>query len=135
MPNKSSKPSPNGKHEAAVQRAASKPKLLSGGNPQIPKGDGDGPVGADLDAIPGWKGGVGRRLDELLVRTVLTVCKAVGLKRAGFSASLLAPRSNAWWDGQEFVPHPLTLATLLIGDACFVAELLEAERLRDHPDQ
>jgi hypothetical protein len=32
-----------------------KPKLLSGGNPQIPKGDGDAPVQAYIAAMPGWK--------------------------------------------------------------------------------
>ncbi len=54
-----------------------KPKLLSGGNPQIPKGDGDGPVQAYIAAMPGWKQGVGRHLDELVGRTVPGVRKAV----------------------------------------------------------
>jgi len=54
-----------------------KPVLLAGGNPQIPKGDGDGPVQAYLDAMPGWKGDVGRALDALIVRTVPEVEKAV----------------------------------------------------------
>lgn len=53
------------------------PKLLSGGNPQIPKGDGDGPVQDYIAAMPGWKREVGRRLDELVVRTVPRVRKAV----------------------------------------------------------
>ena len=53
------------------------PKLLSGGNPQIPKGDGDAPVQAYIAAMPGWKHEVGRRLDELIVRTVPEVRKAV----------------------------------------------------------
>lgn len=53
------------------------PVLLSGGNPQIPKGDGDGPVQAYIAAMPGWKREVGRRLDELIVRTVPEVRKAV----------------------------------------------------------
>jgi hypothetical protein len=55
----------------------SKPKLLSGGNPQIPKGDGDGPVQAYLAAMPGWKSEVGRRIDALVVETVPDVRKAV----------------------------------------------------------
>jgi hypothetical protein len=59
------------------KRAAAKPKLLSGGNPQIPKGDGDAPVQAYIAAMPGWKRDVGRRLDALLVRTVPQVRKAV----------------------------------------------------------
>ncbi|MGP1346553.1 MAG: DUF1801 domain-containing protein [Phycisphaerales bacterium] len=53
------------------------PKLLSGGNPQIPKGDGDGPVQAYIAAMPGWKGNIGRRLDELIVATVPSARKAV----------------------------------------------------------
>ncbi len=53
------------------------PKLLSGGNPQIPKGDGDAPVQAYIAAMPGWKRDVGRRLDALVVRTVPRVRKAV----------------------------------------------------------
>src|SRR5687767_13153157 len=51
--------------------------LLSGGNPQIPKADGDAPVQAYIAAMPGWKRDVGRRLDALIVRTVPKVRKAV----------------------------------------------------------
>jgi len=57
--------------------ARAKPALLSGGNPQIPKGDGDAPVKAFIAAMPGWKRDVGRRLDALIVRTVPGVKKAV----------------------------------------------------------
>lgn len=53
------------------------PKLLAGGNPQIPKGEGDGPVQAYIAAMPGWKRGLGEYLDELIVRTVPDVRKAV----------------------------------------------------------
>jgi hypothetical protein len=53
------------------------PVLLSGGNPQIPKGDGDAPVRAYIAAMPGWKGDVGRQLDALITRTVPGVTKAV----------------------------------------------------------
>ena len=42
-----------------------KPKLLAGGNPQIPKGDGDAPVQAWIAAAPGWKGEVAARIDAL----------------------------------------------------------------------
>jgi len=63
--------------KTAAKRGATKPKLLSGGNPQIPKGDGDGPVQAFIAAMPGWKRDVGRRLDALIVRTVPGVQKAV----------------------------------------------------------
>jgi hypothetical protein len=59
-------------------RKVTKPvKLLSGGNPQIAKGYGDAPVQAYIAAMPGWKQGVGRRLDALIVRTVPDVYKAV----------------------------------------------------------
>ncbi len=53
------------------------PKLLSGGNPQIPKGDGDAPVQAYIAAMPGWKRDLGRRLDALIVDAVPGVRKAV----------------------------------------------------------
>ena len=56
---------------------AAKAKLLAGGNPQIAKADGDAPVRAYIAAMPGWKSGVGRRLDTLIVRTVPGVRKAV----------------------------------------------------------
>ncbi|MBA2665813.1 MAG: DUF1801 domain-containing protein [Trueperaceae bacterium] len=53
------------------------PVLLSGGNPQIPKGDGDDPVQAYIAAMPGWKRDVGIGLDALIARTVPNVRKAV----------------------------------------------------------
>ena len=52
-------------------------RLLSGGNPQIAKGDGDEPVQAYLAALPGWKQDVGRRLDALIAANVPQVRKAV----------------------------------------------------------
>jgi hypothetical protein len=51
--------------------------LLSGGNPQIAKADGDAPVQAYIAAMPGWKREVGQRLDALIVRNVPGVRKAV----------------------------------------------------------
>jgi hypothetical protein len=50
---------------------------LSGGNPQIAKGEGEAPVQAYIAAMPGWKRDVGRQLDALIVRTVPGVRKAV----------------------------------------------------------
>lgn len=69
-PRKSTKVSPTaaGKGE---------PKLLSGGNPQIAKADGDAPVQAFIEAMPGWKREVGRKLDVLIVQAVPNVRKAV----------------------------------------------------------
>lgn len=51
--------------------------LLSGGNPQIAKADGDAPVQAYIAAMPGWKRGLGAQLDALIVETVPEVRKAV----------------------------------------------------------
>jgi hypothetical protein len=58
-------------------RKSTNPPLLAGGNPQIAKADGDAPVQAYIAAMPGWKSDIGRRLDELIVRTVPGVRKAV----------------------------------------------------------
>ena len=76
------------------KQAGAEPVLLAGGNPQIPKGDGDAPVQAYIAAMPGWKGDIGRRLDELIVRTVPGVRKAVrwnspfyGIEGQGWFAS------------------------------------------------
>jgi hypothetical protein len=63
--------------KAPAKGAAAKPTLLSGGNPQIAKADGDAPVQAYIAAMPGWKSEAGRRLDALIVRTVPGVRKAV----------------------------------------------------------
>ena len=65
---------------------AAAPMLLSGGNPQIAKGDGDAPVQAYIAAMPGWKSDVGRRLDALIVRAVPDVRKAVRW-------------NSPWWGG------------------------------------
>ena len=54
-----------------------RPPLLSGGNPQIAKAEGDAPVQAYIAAMPGWKSDLGRRLDALIVCNVPNVCKAV----------------------------------------------------------
>lgn len=56
---------------------ASEPVLLAGGNPQIPKADGDAPVQAYIAAMPGWKREVGARLDALVMRCVPGARKAV----------------------------------------------------------
>ena len=53
------------------------PKLLSGGNPQIPKGDGDAPVQAYIAAMPGWKSAAGKRLDALIEKSVPGVQRSV----------------------------------------------------------
>ena len=68
------------KHPSRVVKGkpdATKPTLLAGGNPQIAKADGDAPVRAYIEAMPGWKRAVGRRLDALIVRSVPELYKAV----------------------------------------------------------
>jgi hypothetical protein len=67
----------SGKPATRSTKQRSAPMLLSGGNPQIPKGDGNGPVQDYIAAMPGWKREVGRLLDRLIVRTVPDVHKAV----------------------------------------------------------
>ena len=54
-----------------------KPVLLSGGNPQIPKGEGDDPVQTYIAEMPGWKHDIGQRLDTIITRNVPGVRKAV----------------------------------------------------------
>jgi hypothetical protein len=84
------KPSVNAK-----RRVRAKPvKLLSGGNPQIAKADGDAPVQAYIAAMPGWKRDLGKRLDALIMRSVPGVRKAVrwnspfyGIEGQGFFLS------------------------------------------------
>jgi hypothetical protein len=91
---KTSKGSSKKKASKAAPKAQKKVVLLSGGNPQIAKGDGDAPVQAYIAAIPGWKREVGRRLDALIVKSVPRVKKAVkwnspfyGIEGRGWFAS------------------------------------------------
>ena len=77
MATNTSKKSTKVAKKAVAKRASAKPVLLAGGNPQIAKADGDAPVQAYIAAMPEWKRDVGRRLDDLIVRTVPNVCKAV----------------------------------------------------------
>jgi len=81
---KRAKPKPKAKaklkakqRSKSAKRGAKSVVLLSGGNPQIAKGDGDAVVQAYIAAMPGWKSGLGKRLDALIVRTLPNVRKAV----------------------------------------------------------
>lgn len=67
--------------------------LLSGGNPQIPKGDGDAPVQAYIAAMPGWKSELGRRLDSAIVAAVPNVRKAVKWNSPFYGA----PGEDGWF--------------------------------------
>jgi hypothetical protein len=61
----------------APKKPAKPVVLLAGGNPQIAKGYGQEPIDAYIAAMPDWKSAVGKRLDELIDRTVPGVEKAV----------------------------------------------------------
>ena len=77
MPAKLQKP-PKAADKPPSDNSDAKPvRLLSGGNPQIAKADGDAPVQAYIAAMPGWKSDLGRRLDALIVQTVPEARKAV----------------------------------------------------------
>ncbi|QYK40979.1 MAG: DUF1801 domain-containing protein [Paracoccaceae bacterium] len=52
-------------------------RLLTGGNPQIAKADGEAPVAAYIAAMPGWKSTVGRRIDDLVREVVPDAARAV----------------------------------------------------------
>lgn len=71
---------------------SSAPPLLSGGNPQIAKGEGDAPVQAYIAAMPGWKRAVGERLDALICAAVPNVRKAVK-----WNSPLYAAGDEGWF--------------------------------------
>jgi hypothetical protein len=71
-----------------------KPKLLAGGNPQMPKGEGDAPVQAYIDAVPGWKQEVCRNIDRLVQRALPGVRKAVK-----WNSPLYGAGENTWFLG------------------------------------
>jgi hypothetical protein len=72
---------------------SAKPPLLSGGNPQIPKCEGDAPVQTYIAAMPGWKSEVGRRLDSIIAATVPAVRKAVKWNSPFYGA----PGAEGWF--------------------------------------
>lgn len=63
--------------KAPAKRSPAKPRLLSGGNPQIAKAYGDAPVRAYIAALTGWKREIGERLDAIVTRVAPGVKKAV----------------------------------------------------------
>lgn len=80
-------------------------KLLSGGNPQIAKGDGDAPVQAYIAAMPGWKSAIGKRIDALIVRAVPQVAKAVK-----WNSPLYGVEGNGWFMGMHVLTRYVKLA-------------------------
>ncbi|MGB1560942.1 MAG: DUF1801 domain-containing protein [Sinimarinibacterium flocculans] len=83
---------------AAVKKVPA--KLLSGGNPQIAKADGDAPVQAYIAAMPGWKSDLGRQLDALIVRTVPDVRKA-----AKWNSPLYGMENRGWFLSVHVFTH------------------------------
>jgi len=98
------------------KKPTSEPTLLSGGNPQIPKGDGDAPVQAYLAAMPGWKQRIGRHVDALVAETVPDARRAVrwnspfyGMEGRGWFLSFHCfPRyvKLTFFDGTSLDPMP-----------------------------
>lgn len=94
------------KAKGASRTSKVKPvKLLSGGNPQIAKADGDAPVQAYIAAMPGWKSDLGKRLDALIVRSVPNVCKAVK-----WNSPLYGMEGQGWFLGFHVFTHYVKVA-------------------------
>lgn len=91
-------------------------RLLSGGNPQVPKGDGPVPVGAYIAAMPGWKRAVGQGIDALVAEVVPEAARAVrwntpfwGLPGRGWFLSLSCTTGYvkvAFHPGADLDPPP-----------------------------
>ena len=69
-----------------------KPKLLSGGNPQIAKGYGEAPVKEYIAAMPGWKREIGAEIDAIVTRAVPGVKKAVK-----WNSPFYGKAENSWF--------------------------------------
>lgn len=106
-PRKSATKSPP-KADTKARPGASKArpvKLLSGGNPQIAKGDGDAPVQAYIAAMPGWKRDIGRELDALIAQSVPSVRKAVK-----WNSPLYGIEGQGWFLGIHTFTHYVKVA-------------------------
>ena len=78
---KSKSPSKAGAKAKPRASKARQVQLLTGGNPQIAKADGDAPAQAYIGAMPGWKRDIGKRLDALIVRNVSNLREIVLTRR------------------------------------------------------
>ena len=76
-PKAAAKARPKATPKRSAAKSGKKPAILSGGNPQIAKADGDAPVRAYIAAMPGWKQDIGKRVDALIARAVPKVRRAV----------------------------------------------------------
>jgi len=86
-------------------RKGGKVVLLSGGNPQIAKADGDAPVQAYIAAMPGWKRDLGKRLDALIVRNVPNVRKAIK-----WNSPFYGIEGQGWFLGLHTFTHYIKVA-------------------------
>ena len=64
------------------------PKILSGGGPEVPTGEGDPPVQAYTAALPGWRAEVCRKLDRIITVKAPGVRKAVKWNAPFYGAPL-----------------------------------------------
>ena len=71
------KAGPKAAPKRSTAKSGKKLAVLSGGNPQIAKAEGDAPVRAYIAAMPGWKQDIGKRIDALIARAVPKVRRAV----------------------------------------------------------
>ncbi|WP_067333431.1 DUF1801 domain-containing protein [Stappia indica] len=90
---------------AGKRETPKEPRLLTGGNPQIAKGEGDEPVQAYIAAMPGWKSEAGRQLDALIERTVPDVRKAVK-----WNSPLYGVEGQGWFMGVHCFTRYIKLA-------------------------
>jgi hypothetical protein len=93
------------KKTSGTAAKAARPALLSGGNPQIQKGEGDAPVQAYIAAMPGWKSDIGHRLDALITRMVPGVYKAVK-----WNSPLYGMEGQGWFLGVHCFAKYIKLA-------------------------
>ncbi len=96
---------------ASTPNKAGKPVLLSGGNPQIAKADGDAPVQAYIAAMPGWKREIGRRLDALIESAAPGVRKAVR-----YNSPFYGIEGNGWFLSYHCFTRYIKV-TLLCGES------------------
>ncbi|WP_159993574.1 DUF1801 domain-containing protein [Roseomonas sp. 18066] len=80
-------------------------KRLAGGNPQIPKGEGDAPVQAWIAGLEGWKQDQARALDALVAATLPGVRKAVK-----WNSPLYGVEGQGWFLGLHALTRCLKLA-------------------------
>jgi hypothetical protein len=91
--------------KTVARKATAGPKLLSGGNPQIAKGNGDEPVQAYIESMPDWKRAIGRKVDELVTRAVPNVRKAVK-----WNSPLYGVAEGSWFLGVHCFNNYVKLA-------------------------